>query len=118
MLNTDYSSTSFRSSPTVVGENNFFGNVIAFPSDAKVGTNVLFGSKVMVPIDGPVRENTGLLGSPCFEIPRTVERDKKFDHLKDPAVTRGPAQRPQHGDADVRAFPAGLRGAAGHARRS
>ncbi len=93
MLNTDYSSTSFRSSPTVVGENNFFGNVIAFPSDAKVGTNVLFGSKVMVPIDGPVRENTGLLGSPCFEIPRTVERDKKFDHLKDPAVTRGLLRR-------------------------
>ena len=33
----------------------------------------------MIPIDGPVRENVGLLGSPCFEIPRAVERDKNFN---------------------------------------
>ena len=24
----------------------------------------------------------GLLGSPCFEIPRSVQRDSRFDHLK------------------------------------
>ena len=35
----------------------------------------------MVPIDGEVREGVGLLGSPSFEIPRTVERDAKFAHL-------------------------------------
>ena len=35
----------------------------------------------MVPIAGPVREGVGLLGSPCFEIPRTVQRDHRFDHL-------------------------------------
>ena len=31
----------------------------------------------MVPIDGPVRENVGLLGSPCFEIPRIVDSDMR-----------------------------------------
>jgi non-ribosomal peptide synthetase-like protein len=36
----------------------------------------------MVPLDGPVRENVGLLGSPCFEIPRSVQRDSRFDRLK------------------------------------
>ena len=30
----------------------------------------------MIPIEGPVRENVGLLGSPAFEIPRMVERDR------------------------------------------
>jgi non-ribosomal peptide synthetase-like protein len=30
----------------------------------------------MVPIDGELRENVGLLGSPCFEIPRVVDQDK------------------------------------------
>jgi len=34
---------------------------------------------VMVPLDGKVREGVGLLGSPCFEIPRTVDRDTRFD---------------------------------------
>ena len=29
----------------------------------------------MVPIDGKVREGVGLLGSPSFEIPRSVLRD-------------------------------------------
>ena len=36
----------------------------------------------MVPIDGEVREATGLLGRPSFEIPRSVQRDSRFDHLK------------------------------------
>ena len=35
----------------------------------------------MVPLDGKIRENVGLLGSPCFEIPRSVSRDHQFDHL-------------------------------------
>ncbi len=46
---------------------------------SKAGANCLLGTKVMIPIDGPVRENVGLLGSPCFEIPRAVERDKNFN---------------------------------------
>ncbi|GAA5119158.1 hypothetical protein GCM10023320_24450 [Pseudonocardia adelaidensis] len=36
----------------------------------------------MVPLDGEVREGVGLLGSPSFEIPRTVARDRAFDHLE------------------------------------
>ena len=37
----------------------------------------------MVPIDGPVRQDVGLLGSPPFEIPRSVQRDRAFDDLKE-----------------------------------
>ena len=39
----------------------------------------LLGTKTMIPIDGPVRENVGLLGSPAFEIPRMVERDRDMN---------------------------------------
>ena len=39
----------------------------------------------MIPIDGPVRENVGLLGSPSFEIPRAVERDKNLNPPLDDA---------------------------------
>jgi non-ribosomal peptide synthetase-like protein len=82
IMNTDYSSSSFRMSRIDIGERNFMGNNIALPADAKIGRNVLLGTKVMVPIDGPVREDVGLLGSPPFEIPRSVARDAQFDHLK------------------------------------
>ena len=37
----------------------------------------------MIPVAGPVREGVGLLGSPCFEIPRSVQR-------------RPPVRPPQH----------------------
>jgi non-ribosomal peptide synthetase-like protein len=37
----------------------------------------------MIPVDGPVRENVGLLGSPCFEIPRAVDRDREFNTALD-----------------------------------
>lgn len=36
----------------------------------------------LAPIDGEVREDVRLLGSPSFEIPRSVERDSRFDHLR------------------------------------
>jgi non-ribosomal peptide synthetase-like protein len=85
VMNADYSGSSFRVSPVVIGERNFLGNYIAFPSQAKVGDNVLLATKVLVPIDGPVRENVGLLGSPPFEIPRSVDRDSEFEFLDDEA---------------------------------
>ncbi|MGW1885920.1 Pls/PosA family non-ribosomal peptide synthetase [Streptomyces sp. NPDC001970] len=81
IINADFSSTSFRLSPASIGPNSFLGNNIAYPSRGRTGDNCLLGTKVMVPIDGPVREGVGLLGSPSFEIPRTVMRDKQFDHL-------------------------------------
>jgi non-ribosomal peptide synthetase-like protein len=81
-MNADFSSTSFRVSRVSIGARNFLGNNIAFPSGARMGDNCLLATKVMVPIDGDVREGVGLLGSPCFEIPRSVQRDSQFDHLK------------------------------------
>jgi non-ribosomal peptide synthetase-like protein len=76
MLNMSMSSTAFKISKVTIGEQNYFGNNIFYPAASKTGANCLLGTKVMVPIDGLVRENIGLLGSPCFEIPRVVERDK------------------------------------------
>ena len=51
-------------------------------SQSRVGDDSLLATKVAVPIDGEAREGAGLLGSPSFEIPRSVERDGRFDHLK------------------------------------
>ncbi|MFI9803653.1 Pls/PosA family non-ribosomal peptide synthetase [Streptomyces sp. NPDC052301] len=82
LLNADYSSTSFRLSRTVIGPRNFLGNNIAYPAGGRTGDNCLLATKVMVPLDGEVREGVGLLGSPSFEIPRSVERDARFDDLR------------------------------------
>ena len=68
-----------RLSPVAVGPRNFLGNNIAYPPDGRTGDNCLLATKVMVPLDGPVREGVGLLGSPSFEIPRSVERDSRFN---------------------------------------
>jgi len=82
IINADFSSSSFRLSPTSIGPRNFLGNHIAYPSGGKTGDNCLLATKVMVPLDGDVREGVGLLGSPCFEIPRSVERDSRFDYMR------------------------------------
>ncbi|GHI04019.1 peptide synthetase [Streptomyces cellostaticus] len=82
IINADFSSTSFRLSRASIGPHNFLGNNIAYPAGARTGANCLLATKVMVPLDGEVRENVGLLGSPCFEIPRSVERDSRFDGLR------------------------------------
>lgn len=82
VINADYSSTSFRLSSASIGPRNFLGNNIAYPAGGRTGANCLLATKVMVPLDGEVRENVGLLGSPCFEIPRSVERDARFDDLR------------------------------------
>jgi non-ribosomal peptide synthetase-like protein len=82
IINTDFSSTSFRVSRTTIGARSFLGNYIAYPSRGRAGDNVLIGTKAMVPLDGEVREDTGLLGSPSFLIPRSVHRDAKFDHVR------------------------------------
>ncbi len=82
MMNAEFSSTSFRLSWTFIGERNFLGNGIVYPSKGRTRDNCLLATKVMVPISGKVRENVGLLGSPAFEIPRSVDRDSSFDHLR------------------------------------
>jgi non-ribosomal peptide synthetase-like protein len=81
MINADYSSTSFRLSRVSIGPDNFIGNLVAYPSQGRTGANCLLATMVMVPVEGDVREGTGLLGSPSFEIPRSVLRDSQFDHL-------------------------------------
>ncbi|MGP3690276.1 Pls/PosA family non-ribosomal peptide synthetase [Streptomyces sp. IBSNAI002] len=82
VINADYSNTAFSLSRASIGADNFLGNRIAYPARAKTGDNCLLATKVMVPVDGEVRENTGLLGSPAFAIPRTVMRDTRFEELE------------------------------------
>ncbi|MEU3520668.1 Pls/PosA family non-ribosomal peptide synthetase [Streptomyces sp. NPDC006654] len=82
ILNADFSSTSFRLSRVSIGPHNFLGNNIAYPAGGRTGDNCLLATKVMIPLDGEVREGVGLLGSPCFEIPRSVDRDTRFDHFR------------------------------------
>src|SRR5204863_771127 len=53
-----------------------------YPAGGRTGDNCLLATKAMIPLDGKLREGVGLLGSPCFEIPRSVERDSRFDHLR------------------------------------
>ncbi|MFJ4537722.1 Pls/PosA family non-ribosomal peptide synthetase [Streptomyces tibetensis] len=83
LMNAEYSSTSFRLSQTAIGAHNFLGNRIAYPAGGRTGDNCLLGTKVAVPVSGPLRHDVGLLGSPCFEIPRSVARDSTFDELKE-----------------------------------
>ena len=79
MINMHMSSSSFRLAATRIGERNYLGNDIHYPPDGRTGANCLLGTKTLIPIDGPVRENVGLLGSPCFEIPRSVDRDNNIN---------------------------------------
>ena len=88
LANVDYSSTSFRMGRVSVGRRNFLGNHITMPVSSRVGDNCLIATRAMVPIDGPVRHDVGLLGSPAFEIPRSVQRDARFDRFRQPDELR------------------------------
>jgi len=92
MINETTSSTAFKLGTVKIGERNYLGNYLQFPVESKVGANCLVGTKALVPIDGPVRENVGLLGSPCFEIPRAVDRDRQMSKMDD-ATRRQRLQR-------------------------
>src|SRR3989441_384637 len=94
VINDEVSSTSFRVSRAAIGPRNFVGNYVTYPSGGRTGDNCLLATKVMIPIDGKIREGVGLLGSPPFEIPRSVERDSRFDHLRrGEALRRGLAAK-------------------------
>ncbi|MEP1769846.1 MAG: Pls/PosA family non-ribosomal peptide synthetase, partial [Anderseniella sp.] len=88
MSNMELSATSFTLGDVKIGADNYLGNAIIIPYGNKTGDNVLIGSKTMVPIDGPLRENTGLLGSPAFEIPRSTEQDRQNTADEDPETLR------------------------------
>ena len=81
IINADFSSSSFRVCPAVIGTRNFLGNGIAYPAGGRTGDDCLLATKVMIPVSGPVRKGVGLLGSPSFEIPRSVHSDQQFGHL-------------------------------------
>ncbi len=99
--NVDYSASTFRVAPVSVGAHSFLGNGIAYPPRATVGDNCLIGTMTMIPIDGPIREGVGLLGSPPFEIPRTVARDTGFA-IEDPAeLRRGLRRKNRHNTVSV-----------------
>ena len=86
LLNADVGNQGFRLGTTALGADNFCGNGLIYPSGARVGDNCLLATKLLVPTSGPVRTGVGLLGSPAFEIPRSVRRDSRYDHYKQPAL--------------------------------
>jgi non-ribosomal peptide synthetase-like protein len=88
MLNLEVTATRFRLRPSAIGTDCYLGNTIAIPPGVEVPANCLIGTKTMVPIEGLRAAGIGLLGSPAFEIPRTVARDTTFDDLKVPEVRR------------------------------
>jgi non-ribosomal peptide synthetase-like protein len=88
LMNAEFSSTSFRVMPVRLGNHNYVGNAISYPAGGRTGDDCLFATKAMIPIAGPVREHVGLLGSPCFEIPRSVLRDQRFDAISTGAERR------------------------------
>ncbi|ALE83836.1 hypothetical protein XF36_12315 [Pseudonocardia sp. HH130629-09] len=81
IVNVDYSDTAFVVNRTRIASNSFLGNRIVWTAGARVGDDCLIATKTLVPTDGRVRTGVGLLGSPPFEIPRTVARDSTFGHL-------------------------------------
>ncbi len=85
-LNNEYSSTSFISQPIALPPDTYLGNFVQVPSGAAIGPNCLIGTKAAVPTDGPCRSGVGLLGSPAFEIPRSVSRDHTLDRFDDPGI--------------------------------
>ena len=81
IVNVDYSDTAFVVNRTRIASNSFLGNRIVWTAGSRVGDDCLIATKTLVPTDGRVRTGVGLLGSPPFEIPRTVARDSMFGHL-------------------------------------
>ncbi|MET0190091.1 MAG: Pls/PosA family non-ribosomal peptide synthetase, partial [Pseudonocardia sediminis] len=96
LMNAEYSSSSFRLCRTSIGGANFLGNRITYPAGGRTGDDCLLATKVMIPVDGPVRSGVGLLGSPPFEIPRTVARDADMDTLSADGLARRLAAKNRH----------------------
>jgi non-ribosomal peptide synthetase-like protein len=83
MINETTSAHAFRLDVVKIGERNYLGNYLHYPADATVGINCLLATKALTPIDGPVRHDTGLLGSPAFDIPRATARDLEMSRMDD-----------------------------------
>jgi non-ribosomal peptide synthetase-like protein len=92
MMNAEFSGTSFRVRQVSIGADNFLGNLLFYPPGGRTADNCLLATKVHVPLDGPMRSHVGLLGSPPFEIPRSVERDHVDERFTDPVARRAAVQ--------------------------
>lgn len=84
--NAEYSAGQFRLGAVRFGKNSFLGNALFATPEMALGDDVLLGTKVHIPIHGRKRTGVGLLGSPEFEIPRSVQRDMTFEQYDDPVV--------------------------------
>jgi non-ribosomal peptide synthetase-like protein len=93
MINVHKSASAFRLAEAKIGDENYLGNDIFYPPGGRTGKNVLIGTKTLIPVDGPVRENVGLLGSPAFEIPRMVDRDRDLNAAFDDDTRRARLRR-------------------------
>ena len=96
--NAEVSADSFRVMPVSIAAGCYLGNVVMYPPGARVGDDCLLATKVMLPLDGPSRTGVGLLGSPCFEIPRSVRRDTELigAELDDPLLPRRLTRKLRH----------------------
>jgi non-ribosomal peptide synthetase-like protein len=101
IMNAEYSSSSFRVMPAAIGARNYLGNKVSYPASGRTGDDCLLATKVMIPVSGPVRTGTGLLGSPCFEIPRTVWRDRQFEQLNTAAQRHRLTAKNRHNAATI-----------------
>ncbi|TCK24654.1 Pls/PosA family non-ribosomal peptide synthetase [Pseudonocardia endophytica] len=109
VMNVEFSHDSFAAREVRIGERNFVGNDVHMPAGARTGDNVLLATKVMVPVDGPVREDTGLLGSPPMEIPRS-STDRDSGAPESPEGLAAALRRKNRYNAGTVATVLGLRG--------
>ncbi|SHN84569.1 non-ribosomal peptide synthetase terminal domain of unknown function, partial [Geodermatophilus obscurus] len=96
LMNAEFSSSSFKLARTEIGAHNFLGNHVVYPSQGRTGENCLLATKLQVPVDGEVRHDVGLLGSPAFEIPRTVARDARIGQVTPEEVQRRLTAKNRH----------------------
>lgn len=75
LVNSEENAKGVRLFEAQLPANSFVGNDVFLPHDHRLGDNCLLATKVMVPTTGHTRHDTGLLGSPPFEIPRCNDED-------------------------------------------
>jgi len=96
MINETMCASSFKLGLVKIADKNYLGNYLHIPPDIHVGENVLIATKALAPIDGPIREHTGLLGSPPFEIPRATSRDLEMSQVDDETRIRQLHKKNRH----------------------
>ena len=100
IVNAEISSSSFRVSRATIGARRSSATTSPTRRGAAMGDNCLLATKVAVPNEGEAREDTGLLGSPSFEIPRSVERDGGSTTEARPRAARRLRRKNRHNAGD------------------